>query len=374
MQGALSPGSSRHEVTKWGGIWKQLLTLSRTLIVLYRAVSGGEDGNVARFVDDIDALNDGDPRLAFTYSQLGDGAITTTSGAIRVADSSISRYTSNRSYGFRGRVGLGALHVHIWTHHTGKISCSGAVADANQILLVGGGATADVTVLGESRSLAFTIDAKSFCSRLTEAASKSLANQLHDWPFIDCDEETLTALCADVREALATGGETNRPHRHVLERLTGLMNRAEIRPLSPSKHYAASIVHKALEYMSAHLSEPITLQDLCYACSWSKRSMIHYFSEALGITPMAYFKLQRLNAVRRALKTSDPRTTRVLDIAANFGFYHMGHFAADYQALFGIMPSRALIRAEPYSSIKTEYKADHSRLSDSMARLDESAL
>jgi AraC-like DNA-binding protein len=330
---------------------------------------------VGRFFDDIDALDAGDPRLAFTYSQLGDGRVATTSGTIHAVGASMSRQTANRSYGFRGRVGAGALHVHIWARHKGKISCNGAISDPNQFLLVGSGAMADVTVFGESRSLAFTIDAKSFASHLTDAGSKNLAHHLRNWPFIDGDEYTLAALCADVRDALASDGETDAPAEFILERLAGLMNRAEIRPLSPSKQYAASIVRSALEYMSAHLGEPITLQDLCYACSWSKRSMIHYFSEAVGITPMAYFKLQRLNAVHRTLKTSDPRTTRVLDVAANFGFYHMGHFAADYGALFGIMPSQSLVRAEPRTQMKTvRGETGKTGFSETIVSVDEAAL
>jgi AraC family ethanolamine operon transcriptional activator len=330
---------------------------------------------MGRFIDDIDALNDGDARLAFTYSQLGDGPVATVSGTTRFGGSSISKHASNRSYGFRGRVSPGALHVHIWAEGTGKISCGGAIAESNQVLLIAGGETADVTVLGASRSLAFTLDAKSFGSRLTTGAAAMLADRTRDWPFIDSDEDTLAALRADVRSALEMGGDTSQAEPEVLERLAGLINRAEMRPLPSSKQYSASIVRSALEFMSAHLSEPMTLQDLCYACNWSKRSMIHYFSDALGITPMAYFKLQRLNAVRRALKTADPRTTRVLDIAANYGFYHMGHFAADYRALFGLMPSRSLIRSEPFRQEKmTVCDSFYAGFSDRSVRLGESTL
>jgi transcriptional regulator GlxA family with amidase domain len=103
-----------------------------------------------------------------------------------------------------------------------------------------------------------------------------------------------------------------------------------------------SIVQDALDFMVAHITEPLTLQELCNACGRSKRSMIYHFSDVLGITPMAYFKLQRLNAVRRALKVANPDMTRVLDIAADFGFYHMGHFAVDYRELFGVLPSMTL--------------------------------
>ena len=99
--------------------------------------------------------------------------------------------------------------------------------------------------------------------------------------------------------------------------------------------------------MIAHLTEPLTLQELCSVSGRSKRSMIYHFSDVLGITPMAYFKLQRLNAVRRALKAANPDTTRVLDIAADFGFYHMGHFAVDYRELFGVLPSVTLASFDP---------------------------
>jgi AraC family ethanolamine operon transcriptional activator len=90
------------------------------------------------------------------------------------------------------------------------------------------------------------------------------------------------------------------------------------------------------------LAEPLTLQELCRICGRSSRSLVAQFTDALGITPMAYFKLQRLNGARRALKAADPRTSHVVDIAGNFGFYHMGHFAVDYHELFGVHPSVTL--------------------------------
>ena len=52
-----------------------------------------------------------------------------------------------------------------------------------------------------------------------------------------------------------------------------------------------------------------------------------------------------MNAVRRALASSDPRQTRVADIAMHYGFWELGRFAGAYRAMFGELPSATLRRA-----------------------------
>ena len=50
-----------------------------------------------------------------------------------------------------------------------------------------------------------------------------------------------------------------------------------------------------------------------------------------------------LGAVRHALKTAPS----VTDAATDFGFWHFGHFAKDYQAMFGELPSQTHRRCAP---------------------------
>jgi AraC family ethanolamine operon transcriptional activator len=119
-------------------------------------------------------------------------------------------------------------------------------------------------------------------------------------------------------------------------------------PAPRSASDASKIVPDAISYMVRHVGEAVVLKEIAAATGLSQRSLIHHFNEVIGITPMAYFKLQRLNAARRALRTTDPRTRRVLDVAAEFGFYHMGHFAADFRELFGDLPSDVLGTARHY--------------------------
>jgi AraC family ethanolamine operon transcriptional activator len=52
----------------------------------------------------------------------------------------------------------------------------------------------------------------------------------------------------------------------------------------------------------------------------------------------------RLNAVRRELRNGTADQT-IGDVAARWGFWHMGHFSHDYKALFGETPSHTRLAA-----------------------------
>ena len=92
-------------------------------------------------------------------------------------------------------------------------------------------------------------------------------------------------------------------------------------------------------YMRDRVDESISLQDLSDYSGFRPRSLINAFEAFTGLSPMAYFKAQRLNGVRKKLLTTAQRQTRIIDIAMDWGFEHMGHFAADYRAMFGERPS-----------------------------------
>jgi AraC family ethanolamine operon transcriptional activator len=297
---------------------------------------------------DIDVLGISGDRLNLTYNQLGDGSITAEASAIALDGAWISKQSADLSLSFRGRIGHGLAHLRIWTHRAGKISACGTIAQPRQVFLALPGEPVDVTVLGPSRSLGFTIEVDKLADQLTPEARAMLSRDKETHRFIDIDAESLAALIQHARSAFGMArygsalddGETVR--REVLAEVAALLNAAASRRRPPPQPRHSPSIVNALEVMTANLTEPLTLQRLCRACAWSKRSMIYHFSNTLGITPMAYFKLLRLNAVRRALKYADPRHNRVLDIAADYGFFHMGHFAVDYRQLFGVLPSQTL--------------------------------
>ena len=88
------------------------------------------------------------------------------------------------------------------------------------------------------------------------------------------------------------------------------------------------------------LGDPMSVFDLCRELGVSERTLHYAFQEVRGLSPMAYFKASRLNAVRQELKAAASGTTTVREIAQRWGFRHTGEFAADYRRLFGELPSQ----------------------------------
>lgn len=112
----------------------------------------------------------------------------------------------------------------------------------------------------------------------------------------------------------------------------------------PSCCHRAQLVKQAEDYLMTRLDQPLTLKDLCKALNTSRSPLFYGFQDIFGLGPMAYLKVQRLQAVRRRLKAADPETDSVTSIAEQFGFWSAGHFARDYKQMFGELPSETFKR------------------------------
>jgi len=100
----------------------------------------------------------------------------------------------------------------------------------------------------------------------------------------------------------------------------------------------------ALEYIEAHADEPPTIDAICRATGASRRTLNYGFDDQFGVTPKQYLQMTRLQRVRRDLLRSDPDAP-ISETAANWGFWHMGAFAADYRRQFGELPSETFRRS-----------------------------
>ena len=102
------------------------------------------------------------------------------------------------------------------------------------------------------------------------------------------------------------------------------------------------IVSRAREYILEHPGEVISIVDLCNVLHISRRTLQNHFQRMTGISPHAYLKCIRLNAVRRELESPFSVYKTVQDAAMAWGFWHLGQFANDYKILFNELPSYTL--------------------------------
>lgn len=100
-------------------------------------------------------------------------------------------------------------------------------------------------------------------------------------------------------------------------------------------------VRRAVDYIEANWSEPITIEALLDATQTSARSLFHLFKRTHGVSPMVYVKRVRLRHARQMLSNPAPNTT-VTAVGFLCGFGNLGHFARDYFNAFGEHPSETL--------------------------------
>jgi AraC family ethanolamine operon transcriptional activator len=118
--------------------------------------------------------------------------------------------------------------------------------------------------------------------------------------------------------------------------------RGKTSELPPRPYARADLVRQTEAFLEAHLHQPITLTTVTSELFTSKRTLLYAFKDVLGISPMAYLKVLRLQAVRRLLKTTDAEAKTVAAMAAEHGFYSPGHFCRDYKTMFGETPTETL--------------------------------
>jgi AraC family ethanolamine operon transcriptional activator len=116
--------------------------------------------------------------------------------------------------------------------------------------------------------------------------------------------------------------------------------------VAPSYQHRLAVVEKVKEFLHDYPQQAVTITQLCELTFVSRRTLQYSFESILGINPLRFLRLTRLNNVRRQLKQPD-QDTPISVIAANWGFWHAGQFTKDYTQLFGENPSHTLKRYQP---------------------------
>ncbi|MBM7389340.1 AraC-like DNA-binding protein [Clavibacter michiganensis] len=101
-------------------------------------------------------------------------------------------------------------------------------------------------------------------------------------------------------------------------------------------------IRVAVEYLHHNAHLPITPAEAAAAAGISTRVLQLALRRHHGQTPTEYLRGIRLRRVRAQLLDATPTTTTVRSVAEEWGFAHLGRFAASYAGAFGELPSETL--------------------------------
>jgi AraC-like DNA-binding protein len=108
---------------------------------------------------------------------------------------------------------------------------------------------------------------------------------------------------------------------------------------------AEPFVHQALvDWLLAHLQEPISLSEMERRSHYSRRSLQYAFKQRFGCGPMQWLRQQRLARARTLLEQPD-RCRSILQVAQACGYLSQASFSRDFLARYGEPPSKLMRRS-----------------------------
>lgn len=131
----------------------------------------------------------------------------------------------------------------------------------------------------------------------------------------------------------------------VLSSLLDLLDRSCGEPVaSPSLQRRRRVVEHVRAYIDAHMADhaALTVPLLCQQVHVSRRTLQYCFEDVLGMSPLLYMRMMRLNGARRALLDQGAGRAAIGDVADAWGMSNFSQFSSDYRKLFGECPSAAM--------------------------------
>ncbi|MBV7562732.1 helix-turn-helix domain-containing protein [Pseudomonas sp. sia0905] len=283
------------------------------------------------------------------YSQLSGGA----------AESSLTQLTTERCHIFleqinqrvvqngvapRGRMCF-ALPINV----PGSVRMQGRDVDDSSLFFLGGGEEFMFHMPTGMQLLSVTFERDMFEQALTHTAAAKDIGALLRQPvirvphkrFADTRQRLLAMFTQALSSETSAGAWEQAFEEAMLDELLQLMTdpACDKQQRSPSST-RSFIVEKCHRLVAAQMTHAPSVSDLCEQLQISRRTLQNSFHAVAETTPLNYLRSVRLNGVRRTLMSTQAAQLSIGDAAAQWGFYHLSHFAADYFQLFAELPSQ----------------------------------
>lgn len=106
-------------------------------------------------------------------------------------------------------------------------------------------------------------------------------------------------------------------------------------------------VRRVRDYLEGNAQNAVTLADISEIAGIPLRTLHHQFQRSLGTTPLQLLRDIRLDRVRNELLRPQGSSS-VTSAALNWGFDHLGRFAASYKQRFGETPRETARRSRAH--------------------------
>lgn len=292
---------------------------------------------------------------SLTWAQLGSGRFEVRYGSINAPPVELS--VRNYNVGFKAQVAVLPGHFLVLVAGDRQTKARWFGANLDETSIAATKSSVDISTDRAAHFYRITID-QAKLARLFPAAPDALdliehmqgMRIAHD-PLhavrIRGSLHRLFSLGAGRLEELPHGLPVKVVYGTLVPLLSRALERFDRYVVEPSKCLTRRLaaVRSCESYMREHVDATITLLDLSQLTGMRSRSLINAFEAVTGHSPMDYLKRLRLNGVHRDLQRTHEEKTRIIDVATDWGFWHMGHFTSDYRAMFGETPSQTLLRS-----------------------------
>lgn len=189
-----------------------------------------------------------------------------------------------------------------------------------------------------------------------EKASQELFGESYkslDWRQAICDRAPAIAyLGLDIAGQATTGFPAGKTHVNLQMRafLAMLIRRYAVTPERNTALVGVSSrqVLRAVQYIEAHLTQPLSLQHISDVSAASIGHLNRLFRVEVGHTVWGYVMLRRINAAAEKLTQSDDT---VENIAKQFGFKSRSNFTRQFKTIRGKSPGNFRKEAQRQSQV-----------------------
>ncbi len=116
------------------------------------------------------------------------------------------------------------------------------------------------------------------------------------------------------------------------------LSKARLTSVAPSSHPLPTWrLKRTIEFLDAHLREPIGLADLSAVAGLSRMRFASQFRAAVGDPPYTYIIKRRIEEAQKLLL--DPSWT-IAAVASEMGFADQAHFTRMFKKIVGVTPHR----------------------------------